>query len=304
MIENASGPIDEIERVASGIRRRVLAHTLSNNGGYLSQACSAAELLASLYAGILKLSPVGQPIDAPLFLGVPSVGPNLYQTGAKFHGEKGPDYDRLISSPAHYALVIYAALIEIGRLREDGLDHFNKDGSTVEMIGGEHSPGFETTTGSLAQALSQGGGIALARKIRKENGRTWVFMSDGEFQEGQTYEALQAAAFHQLSNLKAIVDVNGSQSDGLMTSIMNIEPLPARVEAFGWEVSVVDGHDIQAILNAAARTTTKPHMILCYTDPVRGLPILAERAPLLHYVRFKSKEEHARYEIAYQEMVK
>ncbi|TRZ86363.1 MAG: transketolase [Streptomycetaceae bacterium] len=304
MSENSTNVVKEIERVATGIRLRVLAHTLSNNGGYMSQACSSAELLASLYAGILNFSPTGQPIDPPSFLGVPSIGTDFYQTGAQFHGEKGAEYDRLISSPAHYALVIYAALIETGRLREDGLEHFNRDGSTVEMIGAEHSPGFETTTGSLAQALSQAGGIALARKIRKEKGRTWVFMSDGEFQEGQTYEALQAAAFHGLSNLRVIVDVNKAQCDGPMDSVMSIEPLSQRIEAFGWEVSVVDGHDIPALLSAASRTTSTPHMILCYTDPVRGLPILAERAPVLHYLRFTSTEEHDRYEKAYQEMVK
>jgi transketolase len=304
MSKNDSETITEIERVATGIRHRVLAHTLSNNGGYMSQACSSAELLASLYAGILNFSPVGASIDPPVFEGVPEVGARTYQTGAQFHGEKGASFDRLISSPAHYALVIYAALIETGRLREDGLEHFNRDGSTVEMIGAEHSPGFETTTGSLAQALSQAGGIALARKIRKESGRTWVFMSDGEFQEGQTYEALQAASFHGLSKLRVIVDVNRAQCDGPMDSVMTIEPLSLRIKAFGWDVSVVNGHDISAILTAAERETTSPHMILCYTDPVRGLPMLAERAPVLHYLRFTSSEERARYEIAYQEMTK
>lgn len=304
MSENEYEILKEIQRVATGIRHRVLAHTLSNNGGYMSQACSSAELLASLYAGILNFSPVGEPIDPPAFEGVPEIGTRMYKTGAQFHGERGASYDRLISSPAHYALVIYAALIETGRLREDGLEHFNRDGSTVEMIGAEHSPGFETTTGSLAQALSQAGGIALARKIRKESGRTWVFMSDGEFQEGQTYEALQAASFHRLSNLRVMVDVNRGQCDGPMDSVMTIEPLSLRIKAFGWEVSVVNGHDISAILQAAQRETSNPHMILCYTDPVRGLPMLAERAPVLHYLRFTSSEEHAKYEKAYQEMVK
>ncbi len=304
MSENGLEVISEIEKVAHGIRRRVLQHTISNNGGYMSQACSAAELLSSLYVGILKFSALGQPIDPPAFIGVPAVGPHTYQTGAQFHGEKRADLDRLISSPAHYALVIYAALIETGRLREDGLEHFNRDGSTVEMIGAEHSPGFETTTGSLAQALSQASGIALARKIRGESGRTWVFMSDGEFQEGQTYEALQAARFHGLTNLRVIVDVNKAQCDGPMDTVMTIEPLADRIKAFGWEVSVIDGHDIDGILAASEKTTDAPHMILCYTDPVRGLPILANRAPVLHYLRFTSADERAQYEQAYQEMTK
>lgn len=299
-----SAQIAQIEKIAKGIRRRVLQHSIANNGGYMSQACSSAELLSCLYGGVLNFAPLGEPIDPPSFIGVPAVGVHTYKTGQQFHGVSGDQYDRLISSPAHYALVIYAALIETGRLREDGLDHFNRDGSTVEMIGAEHSPGFETTTGSLAQALSQAGGIALARKLRKEKGNTWVFMSDGEFQEGQTYEALQAAKFHGLDKLRVIVDVNLNQCDGPMDTVMKIEPLADRIRAFGWDVTVLDGHDIPAIVEASKEETMSPHMLLCYTDPVRGLPILEERKPTLHYLRFTGADERAKYEKAYQEMVK
>ncbi len=304
MNQEGKSVVEGIEKVARGIRQRVLAHTLANNGGYMSQACSSAEILASLYCEILHFAPLAAPISPPAFIGVPSIGGKSYKSGANFHGESGAQYDRLISSPAHYALVIYAALIETGRLSEEGLEHFNRDGSAVEMIGAEHSPGFETTTGSLAQALSQAGGIALARKIKGERGRTWVFMSDGEFQEGQTYEALQAASFHKLNNLRVIVDVNQAQCDGPMESVMSIEPLADRVKAFGWEVSVIDGHAIDEILAASEKVTTKPHAILAYTDGVRGLPLLAERAPALHYLRFTGPEERAKYEKVYQEMVK
>tara|TARA_B110000503_G_scaffold92384_1_gene139328 strand:+ start:1101 stop:1688 length:588 start_codon:yes stop_codon:yes gene_type:complete len=195
-------------------------------------------------------------------------------------------------------------MIESGRLHEDALNDFNKDGSTVEMIGAEHSPGFETTTGSLSQALSQASGVAMARKIRKETGHTWVFMSDGEFQEGQTWEALQAASFHKLKNLKVIVDVNQGQCDGPMEQVMSIEPLASKIDAFGWEVKRVDGHDTDAIFAAANTVTEKPLMILCYTDPVRGLPIMQARFPTLHYLRFTSEEEKALYKAAYEEMVK
>jgi transketolase len=299
-----SAQIAQIEKIAKGIRRRVLQHSIANNGGYMSQACSSAELLSCLYGGVLNFAPLGEPIDPPSFIGVPAVGVHTYKTGQQFHGVSGDQYDRLISSPAHYALVIYAALIETGRLREDGLDHFNRDGSTVEMIGAEHSPGFETTTGSLAQALSQAGGIALARKLKREKGNTWVFMSDGEFQEGQTYEALQAAKFHGLDKLRVIVDVNLNQCDGPMDTVMKIEPLADRIRAFGWDVTVLDGHDIPAILAASKVESKNPHMLLCYTDPVRGLPILEERKPTLHYLRFTGADERAKYEKAYQEMVK
>jgi transketolase len=304
LITPEQAEVNEINRIAAGIRRRVLAHSIVHNGGYMSQACSAAELLGSLYGGIVNLAKVNTPLSPKNFSGTPKVGDLNSLTGAEFHGPSSPERDRLISSPAHYALVIYAALIETGRLAEHALDDFNKDGSTVEMIGAEHSPGFETTTGSLAQAISQAGGIALARKLKGEAGKTWVFMSDGEFQEGQTWEALNAAAFHKLGKLRVIVDVNQGQCDGPMSTVMSIEPLQDRIEAFGWNVHKVNGHNVPAILSASRDETDKPTMILCYTDPVRGLPLLAERAPVLHYLRFTGNEEREKYERALEEMVR
>jgi len=300
----AEDQLSEIARVAKGIRQRVLAHTLNNNGGYMSQACSAAELLATLYTGLVNLPKVQAPMQPGHFKGVPGIGGVNRETGAAFHGGFSPEADRLINSPAHYALVIYAALIETGRLAEDSLDLFNKDGSTVEMIGAEHSPGFETTTGSLSQAISQAIGISLARRQKGDTGKTWVFMSDGEFQEGQTWEALQTASFYKLNKLNVIVDVNQGQCDGPMDMVMQIEPLTDRIQSFGWDVHRVDGHDPIAIMAAANSPTDKPKMILCYSDPVRGLPILNERYPVLHYLRFTSSEERLRYQAAYEEMTK
>lgn len=288
--------------MAAGIRRRVLAHVLANNGGYLSQACSSAELLAALYASVLKLAPTDGPLHPPAFEAVP--GPDAPRvSGGVFHGEPGPDLDRLIVSPAHYALVIYAALIEAGRLDEAALDQFNKDGSTVEMIGAEHSPGFETTTGSLAQALSTAGGIALGRRLKEDTGRTFVFMSDGEFQEGQTWEAIQALVFYGLDTVRVVVDVNRAQCDGPMDSVMTIEPLATKLKAFGASVDSVDGHDIAALINALERPTGKPHFVLAYTDPARGVPLLNDRRPVLHYLRFTGPEERAQYQKFYDDVL-
>jgi transketolase len=288
--------------MAAGIRRRVLAHVLANNGSYLSQACSSAELLAALYASVLKLAPTDGPLHPPAFEAVP--GPDAPRvSGGVFHGEPGPDLDRLIISPAHYALVVYAALIEAERLDEAALDQFNKDGSTVEMIGAEHSPGFETTTGSLAQALSTAGGIALGRRLKNETGRTFVFMSDGEFQEGQTWEAIQALAFYRLDTVRAVVDVNRAQCDGPMDSVMTIEPLATKLKAFGASVDSVDGHDIAALTSALERPTGKPHFVLAYTDPARGVPLLNDRRPVLHYLRFTGPEERAEYQKFYDDVL-
>ena len=288
--------------MAAGIRRRVLAHVLANNGGYLSQACSAAELLAVLYGRVLRLSPLPAPMHPPAFEAVP--GPEAPRvSGGLFHGEPGPDLDRFIVSPAHYALVVYAALIEAGRLDEAALDQFNKDGSTVEMIGAEHSPGFETTTGSLAQALSTAGGIALGRRLKEETGRTFVFMSDGEFQEGQTWEAIQALAYYRLDSVRVIVDVNRAQCDGPMDSVMTIEPLATKLKAFGASVDSVDGHDIAALTRGLERSTGRPHFVLAYTDPTRGVPLMNERRPVLHYLRFTGDDERSRYQDYYDELL-
>lgn len=285
----------EARRAAQGIRRRVLALTLERNGCYLSQALSSAEILAVLYTRVLHLGPALAPEIPPPLRGVPGRGIGAGE-GADYNGARSPEYDRLLISPAHYAVAIYAALVEVGRMDQAGLEQFNTDGSTVEMIGAEHSPGFELTTGSFGQALSQAGGIAHARRLRGEPGRVFVFMSDGELEEGQTWEAVQALAFYRLDNVVVYVDVNGQQVDGLTAEVMNIEPIADRFEAFGASVTRVDGHDIEALAAAADRGVAgKPHIVLCYTDSARGVPLLNERKPHLHYVRFRSDEERERY---------
>ncbi|HEY8346235.1 MAG TPA: transketolase [Symbiobacteriaceae bacterium] len=286
----------EAERVARGIRRRVLAHVLRNGGGYMSQACSSAEIFATLYTRILRIGPSeGPPVPAP-FPGVPSATNKHYFTGAAYNGPRAPHLDRFYMSPAHYALVLYATLIETGRMAPEGLAHFNQDGASVEMIGAEHSPGMEVTTGSLGQGLSQAMGVALARKLKGETGRTWVFMSDGEFHEGQTWEAMQILTWHGLDRVGIYVDVNGQCCDGKMDDVLPLGDLAAKLTAFGARVVEVDGHDVEALAAAAEQEHEgRPLVVLCYTDPCRGLDLLRANAPKLHYLRFKSAEEKARY---------
>lgn len=293
---------DDVQRVAHGIRRRVLDHTIENNGGYLSQACSSAETLATLYLRVMRLGPSVAPRIPPPFPGVPKTG-RAAITGAGYNGAHAPDLDRLYFSAVHYALPLYAALIETGRMDEQGLAQFNRDGSTVEMIGAEHSPGLELTGGSLGQTLSQAGGVSLARRLRGDSGRQWVYMSDGEFQSGQTWEAVQALAYHKIDNLTAYVDVNGQQCDGKMTEVMNIEPLQGRLEAFGARVVPVDGHDPEQLAAPAELTPDgRPLFVLAYTNPCQGMPLLEQRRPKLHYVRFKSDAERAEYQAMLRQM--
>jgi len=296
-IHTAADWTPSVKRTARAVRRRVLEYTLKNNGGYLSQACSAAEILATLYLKILNIGPSEGPLIPRPFAGVPGRDNPHSFTGAEYNGPKSPELDRFIFSPVHYALVLYSVLIEVERLAPNALDQFNQDGSTMELIGAEHSPGHEVTAGSLGQAISQAGGIALARRLRGDGGRVWVFMSDGEFQEGQVWEALGSFAHHRIDNLAVVVDVNAQQCDGPMLAVMNVEPLADRLRAFGAEAHVVDGHDPIALATAAeARTPGKPLVILAQTDPCRDIDLLKSRAPKLHYVRFKSDEERRAYE--------
>ena len=146
------------------------------------------------------------------------------------------------------------------------------------------------------QALSQAAGIAFARKRKGHTGRVVVYMSDGEMQEGQTWEAVQNLVFHKIE-LTAVVDVNGQQCDGLMESVCNIGSISSKLRAFGAVVREVDGHNIRDIDAALTHTQQSgPTFVLCHTDPCHGFPLLRERAPKLHYVRFKDAAEKQKWQ--------
>ncbi len=285
---------------AAAVRRRVLEYTLKNNGGYLSQACSAAEILSTLYGRAMNLGPSIAPMVARPFAGTPGPNnPNAF-TGAGYNGRQAPALDRFIFSPVHYALVLYSVLIEVGRLDEDALSAFNKDGSTVELIGAEHSPGHEVTAGSLSQAISQAGGIALARKLKGDAGRVFVFMSDGEYEEGQTWEAVSALAYHHVDNIAVYIDANGRQCDGAMDIVMTIEPLADRLRAFNAEAVEVNGHDPEALVAPLSKLGNgKPLFVIARTDPCRDIDLLRNRMDKLHYIRFASKDEFAKFQRFY-----
>ena len=283
--------------IAAGIRRRVLDHTLRNQGGYLSQACSSAEILGVLYGGAMNLGAVKQPLLPRPFAGVPSATNRDYSYGFHFNGPHGRIYDRFILSPTHYSLPLYAALIEAGRMDPAGLEAFNRDGSSLEMIGAEHSPGMELMTGSLGQGLSQGIGVALARRMKGEPGRIWIFMSDGEFQIGMVWEAFEFMNHHKVDNIKIVVDINGQQCDGAVLSVMRLGGLSEKLTAFGAAVRSVDGHDIEALsLAFAAPHKDQPLVVLASTDPCREISELRLNGGKLHYIRIKNQVEAARYQ--------
>jgi len=302
--ERAAGPWQgEARRVAAGIRRRVLAHSLKSGGGYLSQACSSAEIFAVLYVRVMNLGPSKGPAVPPDFPGTPGPGNRAYVTGAAYNGPHEPGLDRFFLSPSQYALAHYAALIETGRMAAEALDQFNRDGSSLEMIGAEHSPGGEVTSGSLGQTISQAAGIAWARRRKGERGRNWLFLSDGEFQIGETWEALQVMSHYGLDSMGVYVDMNGQQCDGRVETVMTIEPLDRRLESFGAAVVEVDGHDVDALAAAGESAHEgRPLVVLARTNPCAGMPPLAANAPKLHYVRFRTRAEEEAYEAVLQSM--
>lgn len=298
---NQSNWPGECQRIADGIRRRTLAHSIVH-GGYLSQACSSAEIFGLLYGHAMNLGPSQGPEIPPPYEGWVEKKDERV-AGMIYNGGRSADTDRFFVSPTHYALVVYAALIEAGRMDEMALEQFNTDGSRVEMIGGERSPGHEVNGGSFGQAISQAAGVAWARKYRSDKGKVWVFLGDGELQEGQTWEAILSMGFHKLDNMIVVVDVNGQQVDGRTDDIMGIEPLIDKFTSFGAIAVKVDGHDVEA-LNISCETPhrDKPLVVLAYTCPYMGIPLLKERYPHLHYVRFRSEEERDRYKQALSEM--
>ena len=280
------------QEVALGVRRRVFEHSIKNNGGYLSQACSSAEQLSWLYNEELNLGDSVLPMIPKDFDGVPSINNKSYHTGAGYNGAFKPELDRLIIAPAHYALVAYATLIEVGRMAPEALDMFNKDGSSVEIIGAEHSPGMEMHNGTLGIGLSTGAGLAMGRKIKGEKGEVCVFMSDGELQEGQIWEAIQASVHHGIDNLWAIMDVNSQQVDGAMSAVMDVGDIEKKINSFGALAIEIDAHDINAMKEARKeKHEGRPLIILARSSPYQGMSYLKKRFPRLHYVRFSSEEE-------------
>jgi transketolase len=278
--------------VSRAIRTTAARWAIDKQGGYLGQACGIADVLGVLYTRILTLGPSTAPLDPPRFTNVPRPGEPPIR-GEDWLGG-GPDL--LVVSPAHYATAQYGALIGLGRLAETAVRDHSDDGGLLEMIGAEHSPGMVVTSGSLGTALSVTVGRALGRRLRGRPGQLWVLLSDGEFQEGMTFEGLQAAVAHRLGNLRIVVDVNSMQVDGPTDVVFPSQPIADRLRAIGWEVWETDGHDPAAIETAARRVAAAhgPAALLARTTPWTGFPSLRARweTGRLHFVRLDGDEAH------------
>ena len=277
--------------LANEIRKHTARWTIRANGGYLAQACGSAEILSTLFNDVLDLGKSTGPFMPSEFIGVPKPG----APGTRGESWLGNGPDLLVISPAHYATAMYSALVATGRMDEEALIKCSKDGQLLEMIGAEHSPGMVVSSGSLATALSVCVGRAIARQKLKKPGFIWVFLSDGELQEGATWEALQLAKAMKLSNLKIVIDNNGMQVDGQMNNVMPIGAIEDKLRAFGCEVYDIDGHNLEEI-NLACKSALQDDslsVILARTKPWTGFSFLFDRWEnnKLHFIRLTETEK-------------
>jgi transketolase len=201
--------------------------------------------------------------------------------------ELRPGLDRFVLSTGHSAIALFAALHELGEYTLDELRTYGADGSRIEESPLEGTPGFDITGGSLGQGLSQAVGLALGARLHGGGGRVYCLLSDGELQEGQVWEAAMSAAHYRLDNLVVLVDDNAMQADGDPADVMAVQPIDAKLEAFGLAARRVDGNDVDALLAALAEARAvrgRPAALVCRTVPGRGAPIVEARGKT-HYVR-------------------
>jgi transketolase len=256
-----------LEDRAQRIRANALRMGEVQGQGYIAQALGVADVLAVSYFHALNYRP------------------------------EDPDWedrDRFLLSIGHYAIALYAALIEAEIVPLHELETYGSDDSRLPMSGmAAYTPGMEISGGSLGIGLGIAVGIGLGLKRKSSRSFVYNLMSDGELNEGPTWEAALSGGHWKLDNLICIVDVNRMQADGASTGVLNFEPLGAKWEAFGWSVQRVDGNDIGALVHAfdAARALSepKPRVIICDTKMAKGVPFLETRDKS-HFLRVEQHE--------------
>jgi transketolase len=234
--------------------------------GYIGQALGVADILAVVYGDQLRFRPQDP------------------------HWE---DRDRFLLSIGHYAIAIYAALAEAGTIGLDELDTYGSDESRLPMSSmASYTPGVEISGGSLGHGLTVATGMALGLRHRGNPARVLNLLSDGELDEGSTWEAAMACAHHGLDNVTAIVDVNALQADGPTAGVLRTEPVLDKWRAFGWHALRVDGNDISALVAAfdeIAEHRGSPSVLICDTRIGNGVPLLMEREKA-HFMRVEEHE--------------
>jgi transketolase len=260
-----SASIAALKDRARNLRRHVLRMAERVGQGYVGQGLGIADLLAVLYFYELRYNPKDL---------------------------AWPDRDRFVLSIGHYSIGLYAALAEAGILPLEELDTYGADGSRLEMSGSEWTPGFEMTGGSLGHGLSQAVGMALGLRHAGRSARVFNLLSDGELQEGATWEAALAGSHYRLDNLFALVDCNQQQADGPPAQILSVEPVHEKWEAFGWHTQRTDGNDIGSLLACLdeCRTVTgRPHTVILDTLMGKGVPLFEQREKS-HFIRVEPSD--------------
>jgi transketolase len=254
---------DELRTHAKQIRRNVVRMAAGKGEGYVGQGLDIADILAVLLFSELHYVPM----------------------------DPRPEHDRLVFSVGHYSIGLWAALAEAGHLDGYDLASYGADGSELIMSTLDGTPPMiELTGGSLAHGLGVATGLAIGYRMRLHTGRIVNVMSDGESQEGSTWEAAMLAGHRRLDNLLNIVDVNRTQADGDL--VLEIEPLVDKWRAFGWWATEADGNDVDDLLRAfdrARRETGRPKAIVCRTVLGNGVPLIMNRERN-HFVRVDDDE--------------
>lgn len=224
---------------AYDISRIVLEQSMRARVGHIGSSLSVSGILAALYGGTLQ----GK-------------------------GPRDPDRDRFILSKGHAALALYAALSLRGWLSAEDLDTYCGDGTLLGVHPDSELPGVDFSTGSLGHGLPMAVGAAIAARMQRSARRVFVLLSDAECDEGSLWEAAMLASHQGLSNLIAIVDLNGQQALGYTKDVLSLEPLAAKWRAFGWDAHEVDGHDVAGLVRAIDSLWTRPsapHVVIART---------------------------------------
>jgi transketolase len=250
-----------LERKALAARKNVLRLITAGKSGHVGGALSIIDTITALYFYIMKIDP---------------------------QNPKYENRDRFVLSAGHKCLAIYSVLAEAGFFEKELLDTYGQLGSKLPGHPDMHKvPGLESNTGALGHGLSIAVGMAMGLAMNRQEDvpKVYVAMGDGELAEGSNWEAAAAASHHKLDNLMVFADRNGLQIGGNTVDVMTYEPLQDRWAAFGWAVRVIDGHDMNAIVETTTRMPFekgKPSCVILNTIKSKGLSF-AEGDPAYHY---------------------
>jgi transketolase len=248
---------------ALSLRRKMLNMASGKGEGYIAQGLGMADCLAALYFHELRYDPADP---------------------------QWQDRDRFLLSTGHYSIAMYAVLAEAGYLDETELPTYGLNGSRLPMSTFDDLPGVEIVGGSLGHGLGQAVGMAMVLKVDGSPARVFCEFSDGELQEGSTWEAAMGAATFKCDNLVGLIDCNGIQADGPVT--VKIDPVADKFTAFGWDTVEVNGNDMEALVSALAnarKQDRRPKAIVMRTTPGFGVPTLMARERA-HFVRVDNSE--------------